>query len=54
MENQDPKQPESVQSSQSEPRIKPGKPNDFGSVQIDAHLKIYDPNSDQVYVQGRA
>jgi hypothetical protein len=30
------------------------KPDDRGSVQIDAHIKIYDPNSEQVYVEGRA
>ena len=30
------------------------RPNDFGSVQIDAHFKIYDPNTQQVYVEGRA
>lgn len=30
------------------------RPNDFGSVQIDAHFKIYDPNTQVVYVEGRA
>lgn len=30
------------------------KPDDRGSVQIDAHIKIYDPNTNQTYVEGRA
>lgn len=51
MENQEPKPVESVQP---DAKTKPTRPNDFGSVQIDAHFKIYDPNTEQVYVEGRA
>jgi hypothetical protein len=54
MENKESTNQQTQQQSGSDPRIKPGQPNDFGSVQIDAHFKISDPNSKYVYVEGRA
>ena len=30
------------------------KPNDAGMVIVQAHMKIFDPKSKQVYVEGRA
>lgn len=30
------------------------KPNEFGGVHFSSHIKIYDPNTKEVYVQKRA
>ena len=30
------------------------KPNDAGMVVVQAHMKIFDPKTKQVYVEGRA
>lgn len=30
------------------------KPNEFGGVYFSSHIKIYDPNTKEVYVQKRA
>ena len=30
------------------------KPNDAGTIVVQAHMKIYDPKTKQVYVEGRA
>lgn len=54
MENLEPKTNEPAKNETAEPKIKPGRPNDFGTVQIDAHFKIFDPNTQQIFVQGRA
>lgn len=54
MENKESTNQQTQQQSGPDSRIKPGQPNDFGSVQIDAHFKISDPNSKYVYVEGRA
>jgi len=54
MENTESTNQQTQKESSPDPRIKPGQPNDFGSVQIDAHFKISDPNSKYVYVEGRA
>jgi hypothetical protein len=32
----------------------PRKPNEQGSIVVQAHMKIFDPKSKQVYVEGRA
>ena len=54
MENKESTNQQTQPDSGTDPWIKPGQPNDFGSVQIDAHFKISDPNSKYVYVEGRA
>ena len=30
------------------------KPNDAGAIVVQAHMKIFDPQTKQVYVEGRA
>lgn len=32
----------------------PKKPNEFGGVYFSSHVKIYDPNTKEVFVQKRA
>ena len=32
----------------------PSKPNDKGNVTVQAHMKIFDPKTKEVYVEGRA
>lgn len=51
MSNTQQKQPNSPnpQSAQQE-----RKPNDAGRVVVQAHMKIFDPVTKQVYVEGRA
>lgn len=36
------------------PEKKPARPNDLGVLNIDEHIKIFDPNDDQVFVEKRA
>lgn len=51
-----------MSNTQSKPNEKPvtnaqpaaRKPNDSGTVVIQAHMKIYDPVTKQIYVEGRA
>lgn len=51
-----------MSNTQSTPNEKPvvnvqpsaRKPNDAGTVVIQAHMKIYDPVTKQIYVEGRA
>jgi hypothetical protein len=31
-----------------------GKPNEKGNITVQAHFKIFDPQSKKVYVEGRA
>lgn len=51
MLNIQPKQPEKpVQSQQPVAR----KPNESGTVTVQAHMKIFDPATKQVFVEGRA
>lgn len=44
---QKPVKAESGQKQQS-------RPNEQGSIVVQAHVKIYDPNTKRVYVEGRA
>lgn len=32
----------------------PKRPNDVGALQIDGFVKVFDPNSNEVYVEKRA
>lgn len=32
----------------------PNKPNEHGSIVVQAHMKIFDPKTQQVFVEGRA
>lgn len=55
MSNTEPKQPNGNLNAKVE--TKPAaarKPNDVGSVVVQAHMKIFDPESKRVFVEGRA
>ncbi len=32
----------------------PRRPNESGTISVEAHMKIFDPNTQKVYVEGRA
>lgn len=51
MSNTQQKQPN---LSNPQPAPTDRKPNDAGTVVVQAHMKIFDPNTKQVYVEGRA
>lgn len=38
----------------NKPKKPQGKPNEHGSIIVQAHMKIYDPKTKKVYVEGRA
>lgn len=43
------------QSTLSKPQPAPSKkPNEAGKIIVQAHMKIFDPQTKQVYVEGRA
>ena len=48
MSNTDQKQP----AQQAQP--KPRKPNENGTVSVQAHMRIFDPKTQKTYVEGRA
>ena len=52
MLNIQPKQ--SVQQPVQQPKNTERKPNDLGTVSVQAHMKIFDPATKQVFVEGRA
>ena len=55
MQNIDPKKPVVAQPTESAgQRLKERRPNDQGTVIVQAHMKIFDPNTKQTYVEGRA
>lgn len=33
---------------------KPRKPNETGSISVQAHMRIFDPKTQKTYVEGRA
>ena len=41
-------------AKQTEQRVSERRPNDQGTVIVQAHMKIFDPKTKQVYVEGRA
>jgi hypothetical protein len=51
MLNPQPKQPN---TTKVEPKAQPKRPNEQGSFDIQAHIRIFDPQTKQVYVEGRA
>lgn len=51
MLNPPPKQPE---TPQVESKTQPRRPNEQGSFDVQAHVRIFDPKTKQVYVEGRA
>lgn len=45
-----------TQSEQSKIKVadEQRQPNDAGTVHVEAHVRIFDPNTQKVYVEGRA
>lgn len=35
-------------------QVKPARPNDVGTVSVQAHVRIFDPKTQKTYVEGRA
>ena len=50
MSNTAPKQ--STQAQQKAPQ--PRRPNETGSISVQAHMRIFDPKTQKTYVEGRA
>lgn len=51
MLNPQSKQPE---TPKVEPKAQPRRPNEQGSFDVQAHVRIFDPQTKQVFVEGRA
>jgi len=37
-----------------EPKTQPKRPNETGTISVEGHVRIFDPNTKQVYLEGRA
>lgn len=44
--------PKSPQNSN--PAAKPRKPNEQGTISVQAHMRIFDPKTQKTFVEGRA
>ena len=45
----------STQSTESkQPPAPTGRPNETGTVSVQAHMRIFDPKTQKTYVEGRA
>lgn len=51
---EDKKQPESTAQKSATPPQVPKRPNEVGTLQIDSFVKIFDPNSQEIFVEKRA
>jgi len=49
MSNTVPNSPKDVKTE-----AKPRKPNETGSISVQAHMRIFDPKTQKTYVEGRA
>jgi hypothetical protein len=45
---------QSKQTVEPKKEAKPRKPNETGSISVQAHMRIYDPKTQKTYVEGRA
>ena len=50
MSNSAPKQSTDTQQKPVQPR----RPNETGSISVQAHMRIFDPKTQKTYVEGRA
>ena len=50
MSNTAPKQSTDPKQSAAQPR----RPNETGSISVQAHMRIFDPKTQKTYVEGRA
>jgi hypothetical protein len=39
---------------ESKPAVKPKRPNETGTISVQAHMRIFDPKTQKTYVEGRA
>lgn len=39
---------------EKKPEVEPKKPNENNGVYMSSHIKIYDPNTNEIFVQKRA
>lgn len=46
--------PQDTEINQTKPQPVQSRPNENGIVQVDAFVKIKDPNTDEVFYEGRA
>lgn len=42
------------QVEQQKQQAQPRKPNETGSISVQAHMRIFDPKTQKTYVEGRA
>jgi hypothetical protein len=45
---------QSNKSVEVKPEQKTRRPNETGSISVQAHMRIYDPKTQKTYVEGRA
>ena len=45
---------ENLSKIEMPPAPKASKPNESGSFSVESHVKIFDPNTEEVYVEKRA
>lgn len=50
MSNQSVQQPQ----ANNQPQTQPKKPNEQGTVSVQAHMRIFDPKTQKTFVEGRA
>jgi hypothetical protein len=43
-----------IPTGQTQPRTMPARPNETSGLNIDEHVRIFDPNSQQVFLEKRA
>lgn len=43
-----------TQQSPQKTAAQPKKPNENGTISVQAHMRIYDPKTQKTYVEGRA
>lgn len=41
-------------AAESAKQTKPARPNETGSISVQAHMRIFDPQTQKTYVEGRA
>ena len=46
--------PTQSETAKVEPKTQPRRPNEQGSFVVQAHMRIFDPQTKQVYIEGRA
>lgn len=39
---------------EAKPAVPARKPNEFGHISVQAHMRIFDPKTQKTYVEGRA